>query len=417
MRKPSLLSLLSALLFVMGCGPVESGAPDSSPDGVDDGIEACTDGETAPAGDGCNTCTCMGGVWACTLMGCQATCPAPAAADPGVNCPAVIAYGKDPASGLCCMYSDPCHVPAGWTQYYSEQECEGACSVGDRMAAPDGCNSCSCTDGGWACTEMACPPPPGSCASDADCFVSGCSGQICASEDVATTCEWLDEYACYKAPTTSCGCQDGFCGWARTPELDMCLNQACSPGDVKPAGDGCNTCSCSPNGVWNCTKMACSMCPAPLPSTTGCPDVLVFARDPQTQLCCEYPDPCSPPIGWDVFYTLDECAGVTNSCIPGANRPAPDGCNTCSCDSAGNWACTEMACVGSCASDADCFTTGCSGQLCAAQDIMTTCEWREEYACYGSPYTSCGCVDGLCGWAQTADLERCLGSIAPPPIP
>ena len=70
MRKPSLLSLLSALLFVMGCGPVESGAPDSSPDGVDDGIEACTDGETAPAGDGCNTCTCTEQGWACTEIAC-----------------------------------------------------------------------------------------------------------------------------------------------------------------------------------------------------------------------------------------------------------------------------------------------------------------------------------------------------------
>src|SRR5690606_13658979 len=61
-----------------------------------------------------------------------------------------------------------------------------------------------------------------------------------------------------------------------------------------------------------------------------------------------------------------------------------------------------------CSSDADCIVTGCSSQVCAAEDVITTCEWREEYACYAPDYTSCGCQQGACGWEQTFELEQCL---------
>ena len=60
------------------------------------------------------------------------------------------------------------------------------------------------------------PKPP--------CIVTGCSGQVCSDEDVITTCEWRDEYACYR--TARCERQsDGRCGWTPTAELQVCLNQ------------------------------------------------------------------------------------------------------------------------------------------------------------------------------------------------
>lgn len=56
------------------------------------------------------------------------------------------------------------------------------------------------------------------------CIATGCSGQICAEEEVITTCEFLPEYACYK--TARCERQsDGQCGWTSTPELVRCLDQ------------------------------------------------------------------------------------------------------------------------------------------------------------------------------------------------
>ena len=57
------------------------------------------------------------------------------------------------------------------------------------------------------------------------CQKTGCSGQICSDEDVATTCEYRDEYACYRDAV--CERQaDGECGWTQTDELSACLANA-----------------------------------------------------------------------------------------------------------------------------------------------------------------------------------------------
>ena len=63
-----------------------------------------------------------------------------------------------------------------------------------------------------------------------------------------------------------------------------------------------------------------------------------------------------------------------------------------------------------------CAVAGCSGQLCVpaieAGNIMTTCEFRAEYACYKE--ASCEPQsNGECGWTQTAELQQCL---ARPPV-
>ncbi len=54
------------------------------------------------------------------------------------------------------------------------------------------------------------------------CFRTGCSNQVCADENVITTCEWRPEYACYQK--ARCERQaNGKCGFTRTPELIACL--------------------------------------------------------------------------------------------------------------------------------------------------------------------------------------------------
>ena len=63
----------------------------------------------------------------------------------------------------------------------------------------------------------------------------------------------------------------------------------------------------------------------------------------------------------------------------------------------------------------DCIKTGCSGTVCAepGNDVMTTCEFKPEYACYQK--ASCERqADGKCGWSQTDELKACLAS---PPAP
>ncbi len=60
------------------------------------------------------------------------------------------------------------------------------------------------------------------------CFVSGCSSQVCSDTPVITTCEWRQEYVCYR--TAECARQDdGRCGWTQTPELISCLAQFRTP--------------------------------------------------------------------------------------------------------------------------------------------------------------------------------------------
>lgn len=56
-----------------------------------------------------------------------------------------------------------------------------------------------------------------------DCYVGGCSNQVCSeTPDLVTTCEFREEYACYASAT--CERQlTGSCGWTVTPELTSCL--------------------------------------------------------------------------------------------------------------------------------------------------------------------------------------------------
>lgn len=57
------------------------------------------------------------------------------------------------------------------------------------------------------------------------CVISGCSGQICAEEEMMSTCEFLPEYACYKDAV--CERQaSGQCGWTMSDELKSCLDNA-----------------------------------------------------------------------------------------------------------------------------------------------------------------------------------------------
>lgn len=58
--------------------------------------------------------------------------------------------------------------------------------------------------------------------------------------------------------------------------------------------------------------------------------------------------------------------------------------------------------------DKPCVVSGCSGQICADEPMFSTCEWREEYACYATA-TCERQADGVCGWTQTPELEACLG--------
>ncbi len=58
----------------------------------------------------------------------------------------------------------------------------------------------------------------------------------------------------------------------------------------------------------------------------------------------------------------------------------------------------------------NCFVGGCSSQICSDRpDMMSTCEWREEYACYRTATCELQ-TSGQCGWTETAELKACLAA-------
>ncbi|WP_437774717.1 hypothetical protein [Sorangium sp. So ce1097] len=61
-----------------------------------------------------------------------------------------------------------------------------------------------------------------------------------------------------------------------------------------------------------------------------------------------------------------------------------------------------------------CLVTGCAGQICAAQRVTTTCEWRDAYACYRSHGTCERDARGQCGWRPTPELAACLRAAREP---
>ncbi len=55
-----------------------------------------------------------------------------------------------------------------------------------------------------------------------------------------------------------------------------------------------------------------------------------------------------------------------------------------------------------------CYVGGCSGQICSdRQDAVSTCEYREEYACYQTAKCERQ-ASGQCGWTENASLRACL---------
>jgi len=127
--------------------------------------------------------------------------------------------------------------------------------VGDNFPSSDSCNTCTCVGAGQvSCTEINCPNPtclPFVCPfhlpacdkykKDAHgcetcecetpaktCVTAGCSGQLCVdstSGGLTTTCEWLEEYACFD--TAKCEVQsDGNCGWTMDANLQWCLSHS-----------------------------------------------------------------------------------------------------------------------------------------------------------------------------------------------
>jgi hypothetical protein len=135
-----------------------------------------------------------------------------------------------------------------------------------------------------------------------------------------------------------------------------------APGDSFKSTDGCNTCSCTSSGQVACTEMACL-------ATGGSSGV-----GGSTSVTCHYNN---------VNYA------------PGSSFKSTDGCNTCSCSSSGQVACTAMACLATGGSSGVGGSTGstctCSGPAPGAPTVQC---WDGSI---GGPVCATN-TTGTCAW-------------------
>jgi hypothetical protein len=186
----------------------------------------CAGNGTATAEDGCNTCKCTEGTWACTEMACAEDGGGPIQCTPGATRP----------DGDCNTCS--CSAEGVWqcTLIGCPPPPPPACVAGETSS--DGCNSCSCSGGEWVCTNRACPPPPP-------------PPPLCVEGET----KMMD--------CNTCTCMGGRWGCTTI----ACQPPACVNGETMY--DGCNSCSCF-GGQWACTAR---YCPPPPPPTDAGPGI------------------------------------------------------------------------------------------------------------------------------------------------
>lgn len=110
---------------------------------------------------------------------------------------------------------------------------DGVYNSGDVYEAEDGCNLCECVNGVSRCDnekvceieeEEASPSAywnfpnydrfegeesTGECSRDSQCYVRGCSNEVCSTkQEITTTCEVVT-----KIDNVECGCEESVCVW------------------------------------------------------------------------------------------------------------------------------------------------------------------------------------------------------------
>lgn len=124
-----------------------------------------------------------------------------------------------------------------WCQVEPRKICDGKYSLGQRFPSPDGCNTCTCTVNGIACTLKACAPTSSSARSTSP---SPSTGTKCLSSNQCPRGQY-------------CTTEDGDCQSACEPGAMVCIQACagvCRKRSCKPmvCPDGSSHPTCSADG-------------------------------------------------------------------------------------------------------------------------------------------------------------------------
>jgi eight-cysteine-cluster-containing protein len=200
---------------------------------------------------------------------------------------------------------------------------------------------------------------------------------------------------------------------AVSPVAGVCTDPCAFDADEDGTNDCEDVCPCAPgnadgdgDGTLDCID------PCPDDATDACVDPCRADSDGDGTHDCEDSCPWDPSPATDsdddgIPDCQDPCPGNRGNDCAGVCPLDADGDGTQDCMDACPWGeasgrpCVEPSTAGKCRA------TGCSGQVCADHDVVTTCEWRDEYACYR--HAACERqTDGACGWTPSDELKACL---------
>lgn len=304
---------------------------------------------------------CKGPDWQCECNDCN-YCDGTAPPQSCENACGGQAPGGCYCDTLCKQYNDCC---SDYDQFCSAgaSSCQGKCGG----QATSGCKcDAACVQNGNCCADYqqfcACQPQ----CSGKQCGSDGCGGEcgICGVNQICTTAGMCQDVCVPKCGGLECG-TDGCGGTCGT----CAANETCTAGQ----------CVCVPN----CSGKECG--------ADGCGGT------------------CGECAGNEVCSPASQCV-----CVPNCNGKecGPNGCGG-TCGTCGmNEACTAS---GQCEVQvAECVVTGCSSELCKAEDTASVC--IADPCNYCLKYSECGNfgANGTCAWKSTAQLKNCLQHCKPP---
>ncbi len=206
-------------------------------------------------------------------------------------------------------------------------------------------------------------------------FVSSSSSSSVSSEPDPLSCG-ASEILCIQGTMPQCINGRWQCTVASSEGSVSSVFDACGPNPIRCMSGTTPQCT---NGVWQCVTASSGASSEPDFNPNAC-----IARCPdgyEYRACTEDGSP--------LYYFADPCMFHQGSSVSSAS-------------SASSVSSVQQQAGG-------CKVGGCSSHLCVEENDpgFSTCEWREEYACYQSA-TCERQASGNCGWTQTAELQSCL---------